>query len=265
MRYEVTKGDALVDSVKLIKDNGQWKVEVKAKENYTIDEGKDVNITVTFTNGTKGWKNVQYMSFQVANNTEDVYGAAKRDDAEVVDVLDNTIYVMAETGWVEFCGDGNRLSSVKVRLPEDKKVFAYFNEDPIDEIEDKYYDLDADISYINFVAKPNLGTKAEIAIQGDYSDKYHLYEYAGGKLTEIDADWNEDDGLFEFKASKLGAYVISDKALVAEADEDTADKDKADETTESKNPDTGANDVVGVAVALAAVSLVAAGAVSLKK
>ena len=34
---------------------------------------------------------------------------------------------------------------------------------------------------------------------------------------------------------------------------------------ETKNPDTGANDVVGVAAALAVVSLVAAGAVSLKK
>lgn len=259
-----TKGGAMVDSAKLVKrsETGeQMKIEIELKENYTIDEAKDLVgvLTLKEKNGDKNSFKLE-LNGTVANDVEDVDGASKRDDATVVDVVDNTIYKMTESGWVEFCGDGNRLSSVKVRLPEDKKVFAYFNEDPIEEVEDKYYDLDADISYINFVAKPNLGTKAEIAIQGDYSDKYHLYEYAGGKLTEIDADWNEDDGLFEFKASKLGAYVISDKALVAKADED-----KADETTESKNPDTGANDVVGVAVALAAVSLVAAGAVSLKK
>ena len=49
-----------------------------------------------------------------------------------------------------------------------------------------------------------------------------------------------------------GIILVSDVEIVA-AEEDT------------KNPDTGANDVVGVAAALAVVSLVAAGAVSLKK
>ena len=136
---------------------------------------------------------------------------------------------------------------------------------PIEEIEDKYYDLDADIEYVNFVAKPNLGRNAEIAIQGDYSDQYYLYEYVNGDLEPIDADWNEDDGLFEFTASKLTSYVISDKELVAEADEPAEDDEPAADDTTTQNPDTGANDVVGVAVALAAVSLVAAGAVSLKK
>ena len=266
LKIDWKKGSALVDSAKVVVNDAKDKVslEVELKENYTIDEAKDLLAKVTLKNKKTDEEGEYTLSAYVANNVEDVDGAAKKDDATVIDVEDNTIYKMTETGWVEFSGDGNRLSSVKVRLPEDKKVFAYFNEDPIDEIEDKYYDLDADISYVNFVAKPNLGTKADIAIQGDYSDKYHLYEYAGGKLEEVKADWNEDDGLFEFKASKLGAYVISDKALVAEADE-AEDEDKADETTESKNPDTGANDVVGVAVALAAVSLVAAGAVSLKK
>ena len=53
-------------------------------------------------------------------------------------------------------------------------------------------------------------------------------------------------------------YVISDVELVAAAADSAADH-------ETKNPDTGANDVVGVAAALAVVSLLAAGAVSLKK
>ena len=266
MKVEWEKGAALVDSAKLVANaDRQLGIKIELKENYTIDEEKDLVGTITMT--SKATKTtfgpVQTIAATVTNDVVEVDGASKKDDATSVDVEDNTIYKMTESGWVEFCGDGNRLSSVKVRLPEDKKVFAYFNEDSIDEIEDKYYDLDAEIEYINFVAKPNLGQKADIAIQGDYSDKYYLYEYEGGKLTEIDADWNEDDGLFEFTASKLGSYVISDKALVAEADEEPADE--AVEDTTSKNPDTGANDVVGVAVALAAVSLVAAGAVSLKK
>ena len=279
-------GSALVSSVKI--DNDCQHIVVTLNENYTITDEKDLEGIITVkpktdlyndTSASDLWKekgdeiDLQFIA-TVANNLDDsVEGADSRDDATEIDVEDDTIYQMSESGWVEFCGDGNRLSSVKVRLPEDKKVFAYFNEDPIDEVEDKYYDLDADINYINFVGKPSLGTKATVAIQGDYSDQYYLYEYTGGKLEEVDADWNEDDGVYEFTTSQLTSYVLSEKALVAEEDEDTAD-DTADDTTtdeevtddtSSENPDTGANDVVGVAVALAAVSLVAAGAVSLKK
>ena len=272
-------GSALVQSVKI--DNECNHIVVTLKENYTIEDAKDLEGTITLklkkdyyilTDGNyvlmeKGTKVNLAFDEVVCNNVEDIDGGDNRDDATAIEVADNTIYNVTTSGWFDFGGDGERLSSVLVRLPEDKQVFAYWNEDAIEDIEDKYYDLDADIEYINFVAKPNLGRNAEIAIQGDYSDQYYLYEYVNGDLEPIDADWNEDDGLFEFTASKLTSYVISDKELVAEADEpadDTADEPATDDTT-TQNPDTGANDVVGVAVALAAVSLVAAGAVSLKK
>lgn len=264
------EGSALVKSYKLVKNpgNNELGVEIELKENYTIDEAKDlVGIaTLRYTDGNDVKRELEAsISGTVANDVEDIDGGDNRDDATPIDVEDNTIYNVTSSGWFDFGGDGNRLSSVMVRLPEDKQVFAYWNEDPIEEIEDKYYDLDADIEYVNFVAKPNLGRNAEIAIQGDYSDQYYLYEVVNGDLESIDADWNEDDGLFEFTASKLGSYVISDKELVAEADEPAEDDKPATDDTTTQNPDTGANDVVGVAVALAAVSLVAAGAVSLKK
>jgi len=57
---------------------------------------------------------------------------------------------------------------------------------------------------------------------------------------------------WEWTAIAEGTIIVTDVEIVL-----------ADETT--KNPDTGANDVVGVAAALAVVSLIAAGAVSLKK
>ena len=61
-------------------------------------------------------------------------------------------------------------------------------------------------------------------------------------------------------------FGVSVEELTRDQKEKPAEDDEpaADDTT-THNPDTGANDVVGVAVALAAVSLVAAGAVSLKK
>ena len=275
-------GSALVKSVKI--DNDCNHLVITLNENYTISEAKDLEGTITLElrddmyGGTGDlYEDGDEFDFsftaEVCNNLDDsVDGGDSRDDATEIDVEDNTIYQMSSSGWVEFCGDGNRLSSVKARLAEDKKVFAYFNEDPVDEIEDMYYDLDADINYINFVGSPSLGSNATVAIQGDYSDQYYLYEYTGGQLEEIDADWNDDDGTYEFTTSRLGTYVLSDTALVAEADEEeevvdeevVEDEETTDDTS-TQNPDTGANDVIGVAVALAAVSLVAAGAVSLKK
>ena len=268
-------GSALVSSVKI--DNDCNHLVVTLKENYTIEDLKDLEGTITLKAKKDLWDETHNVFLEkgyewefafdaeVANNVEDIDGGDNRDDATAIEVADNTIYNVTTSGWFDFGGDGERLSSVLVRLPEDKQVFAYWNEDPIEDVEDKYYDLDADIEYVNFVAKPNLGRNAEIAIQGDYSDQYYLYEVVNGDLEPIDADWNEDDGLFEFTASKLTSYVISDKELVAEADEPAEDDEPAADDTTTQNPDTGANDVVGVAVALAAVSLVAAGAVSLKK
>ncbi|HIY08348.1 MAG TPA: hypothetical protein H9680_03340, partial [Firmicutes bacterium] len=242
VKIDWEKGSALVASYKLVAGkNNSIDLEIKLKENYTIDEPKDLLGEMTMKNKHADESQAYYVYGTVANNVEDIDGGDNRDDATAIEVKNNTIYNVTTSGWFDFGGDGERLSSVMVRLPEDKQVFAYWNEDAIEEVEDKYYDLDADIEYVNFVAKPNLGRNAEIAIQGDYSDQYHLYEYVGGELEPIDADWNEDDGLFEFTASKLGSYVISDKELVAEADEPAEDDEPAADDTTTQNPDTGAN------------------------
>ena len=267
------EGSALVKSVKLLdrRSNGGpqdvMRIEIELKENYTIEDPKDLVGTLTLKEKWDGGAEHELvLEATVCNDVEDIDGGDNRDDATAIDVDDNTIYNVTTSGWFDFGGDGNRLSSVLVRMSEDEQIFAYWNEDKVDEIEDKYYDLDADLEYVTFVAKPDLDRPAQVAIQGDYSDEYNLYEIKNGDINEMEYNFDPDDGLFTFETDKLGSYVISDKELVAEADEpadDTADE-PADDTT-TQNPDTGANDVVGVAVALAAVSLVAAGAVSLKK
>lgn len=111
---------------------------------------------------------------------------------------------------------------------------------------------DAEINFYSFPGKPSFSANATLEIAADEGS--FLYEIKDGKLVKSSLKYDEDAGAFIGKARTLGKYVVSDIELVAAA--------VAEET---KNPDTGANDVVGVAVALAVVSLVAAGAVSLKK
>ena len=84
----------------------------------------------------------------------------------------------------------------------------------------------------------------------------YVYQLKDGKLVKA-GSYSEDDGCWVVKARTLGQYVVSTEKLSNASGEDT--------TEEVDNPDTGANDVVGIAAALGAVALVSAAAVSLKK
>ena len=105
-----------------------------------------------------------------------------------------------------------------------------------------------------------------------------------GNFVEVDAKYVEDyaiahtnkkvDG-FVFNTKTLGNYVLSTEELGQKeqpvdetpvVEEPTTETPATDNTTSAKpNPDTGAEDFVGLAVSLAVVSVAAAGALALKK
>ena len=101
-------------------------------------------------------------------------------------------------------------------------------------------------------------TKAAADVAWTYDawaeDPHFFYAWDGEALTQIEAKYDDEEDVdaYVFTADAAGTIVVTDVEIVLAAEE-------------TKNPDTGANDVVGVAAALAVVSLVAAGAVSLKK
>ncbi len=135
------------------------------------------------------------------------------------------------------------------RVYKDDTVFLKFNEDVDVDIVKKY--PDADLSFVNFKGAPTFNSNMELEIYAD-EDTY-IYEIKDGKIAPCNLKWDDDAYAFTGKVRTLGAYVISDTKLSVDA------------TTADGNPDTGANDVVGIATALAAVALVSAAAVSLKK
>ena len=63
------------------------------------------------------------------------------------------------------------------------------------------------------------------------------------------------------ETNELGYYIVSDIELEIEAEEEVEAEVEADKA----NPETGAADFVGAAVAMAVVSVAAAGALALKK
>ena len=100
--------------------------------------------------------------------------------------------------------------------------------------------------------------KIKIAVGKAFYDAFKgedLVVYKDGKATDIKATL-KGDYTVNFVGA-LGSYVIAGK--------DYADATDSSASTDKDNPGMGSNDVVGVAVALAAMSLVAAGAVAFKK
>lgn len=88
----------------------------------------------------------------------------------------------------------------------------------------------------------------------------YIYEVVNGKLVVFnDAKYDMDESKFTIKTNKLGNYVISDRELDASEAIDGEGENEGGSSNggsnSEKNPDTGANDFVGLAVALAVVSI----------
>ena len=279
LEYKFETGNTLVDSVKIIDSTkpgttNNNSVEVALKESYTMNKDKALVGTITLvaketvpTAWAKGEKFTAKIGTTatpktINNGVVPVYGAKKVDSADVVNgPVGDTVYVCDEDskGYVKFDYSAVNDLVVTLNMKANEKVYmglvANTNEDYKDlvaELEDKYED--ATLQVIQFEAAPKFANEATFELADYYFDSdATVYNYVDGKLIKIDTKWDDEEDVLSWTADEVGTLVISDVEIVAAAEEET------------KNPDTGANDVVGVAAALAVVSLVAAGAVSLKK
>ena len=102
---------------------------------------------------------------------------------------------------------------------------------------------------------PNKAVKITVNNQKEGAALYMVN--TDGTLTNLGAKFDEN-GVLTATAKITGAVILADKAL-------TATNVTTGTTTTTTNPGTGANDVVGVAAALAVVALVSGAAISLKK
>ena len=129
----------------------------------------------------------------------------------------------------------------------------------------------------------NFARTGELIIVSDDSSLVPYEIDADGNFVKVDAEYVENYAVahtnkkvngFVFNTKQLGNYVLSTEELgeeeePAEPDEEPAPAEPVEETpapeTNKPNPNTGAEDFVGLAVSLAVVSVAAAGALALKK
>ena len=253
-------GKEFVESLKINDETGN--VELKLKQDYTaaIKTTNPKKLAGSFTLRQKGASNkaITYSLTPASNlfvgyRTETLpVPAAVGDDAPIATV-EKKIYTTPDIAYSNLTFKTINGDDVNVRVYAKEKYFVASNANADNKILIANADSDADISFLNFPAKPTFNSNATIYFYS-VDEEAFIYENKDGKLVKSAAKWDEDEGCWLLKTRTLGSYVISDKALVSAAATETPD-----------NPDTGANDVVGLATALAAVALVSAAAVSLKK
>ncbi len=229
---------------------GAWVLELN--ENFTITTAKALEGKLVVTGKVDGEKETEKVAvaYEVSNHVVTLQGEEDLEDVVTYEADNNTLYICEEDapGYVIF--NTQALLGVTLNMVGEEKAFMYNDEKAIEALTEKF--PEADIECYNFGGEPTFKNAAAFTLQADYADQYYVYTYVDGKLEAQDYEWDSIEGVYTWETKSPASYVISDVELVA-AEEET------------KNPDTGANDVVGVAAALAVVSLVAAGAVSLKK
>ena len=146
---------------------------------------------------------------------------------------------------------------IPVRAGETIFVSFAFDKDWTDKEEEKIDD-GVGIEGVNPTAKPASVKVGEYTLLG-WSKTTNIYakNYRTGALVKLAVTM--DDGVASFTVPAFSQVASFDGALAGATVETPAD------STTTTNPGTGANDVVGVAAALAVVALVSGAAISLKK
>lgn len=255
-----TQGKDLVSSVTIDEDDEVLVVTLKKDYKSTKDKTLEGTVKLREKGKTKYYTlsiNAE-IGYTVVDLAVDANGEINLDDIDK-----DSIYRIQDDdkgyGTLNFsAGD----SDISVRVYDGEVYYLYSNSDAIKSVLTANNDTDSDIDFLTFEGRPTFNATATISFYGVDEDMYIYEVNDNGRLTRSGAKWNEDNDTWELRTRTLGSYVFSETALKSPAGNSA---DNASGGYNDNNPDTGADDLTGVASALALASLVSAAAVSLKK
>jgi len=167
-----------------------------------------------------------------------------------------------------------------VKMVSGEKVVLNMSRAYNKDIDAAYNDNDGELEFYNFKgSKDAFYRVGELFIPADEATYIYGVELdKDGEVEDIwaieDAEWTDEytiAGLAKeyegwvIKTDELGFYIVSDEELVLPVEEVEVEEPAVEAEPEKANPETGAADFVGAAVAMAVVSVAAAGALALKK
>lgn len=281
----ITKGSDLIESIAF--DDGDEVVVITLKDNVgegiTNDDKPNVVISelavkskksiredgheILGRNDTFSYGGGEKIELRVGYEKE-TYSLMRDSDFELPTIADGT------TLYVEWEGDSYGM----VTADFDGYAYAYGRAYKGDE---NIYGFDTDVDTDLFRTYPDadimglnfrVNSSMELEVYSDYNEDAYIYRYSNGKLTSSNLKWDEDLYAWTGKISSNTSYIISDVRLKSVSSSSESEEDSGSSSSSSSsspiinyNPDTGANDVMGLASALALVSIAAAGALIIRK
>ena len=239
----------------------EYNFNIYINERYTQNKTEQIQMEGNFANPSSD----KLVDFEWDNNVyeKSVWEVAEdQDGTATFNFNDNAYYTVRM-----FSGDKVMLEFDRLF---DREIASRYAEDLY------FYNFRGDLDSFN--------TTGTLIIPVD--EPMYLYQVVNGALKATEAVYNEENEAMELKTRSLGNYVLSPTALDISAEAETPSNDNTNEETvetpsnggngqvqesndylggnsDKGNPDTGSDDMIGLAVALAAVSL--AGAVALGK
>ncbi len=230
-------------------DSATAKVYMYIADKATSNQSKSLSGAWSFGNAAE-----LYVSFDFINDAD---RAAKWVVAK--DVKGTAVFNL-----------GDDAAYFTVKMISEEKVVINLSQKFDKTIDNEYNEHDADVDFYNFKGTSDEFTKkGELVIPAD--EDTFIYEVVDGELVAVEAEYVEDYKVGNYKkvdgwmieTDELGYYVVADEELVVAEEEVEVEAPVVEDN--KANPETGANDFVGAAVALAVVSVAAAGALALKK
>ena len=287
----------LIEKAELYKATAADVTSYGKYSNEVVANGVYLKITLEDEWKTTSSETLKYYVYIADNKAKD----HKTNEVWVSGKYENTDYEWVNFDWTN---DASRSKLWKVHDDEngvavfdfaDKAFFSvkmYGGETMYLDLETAYdkaiageMDAEADSFYKFDNTNANFARTGELVIVSDDSSLVPYQIDEDGNFVAVDAEYVENYAVahtnqkvngFVFNTKQLGNYVLSTEELGEEepAEEPTTEEPVVEEPaveepvveeTNKPNPNTGAEDFVGLAVSLAVVSVAAAGALALKK
>ena len=278
LKVDVTSGRSYVESIRISEDGDEMNLDITTADTVSTSDGKitfELELKSRGSNSEFRTRTTEYKDVRIgyitASAANEVSGSMNVDEEGTV--LDTDDMDATEDYEITWGDDEIARFIVDIDDNEGKKNLDYTTA-PVDALIEA--NPEANMDFFTLKAAPRFNKIGEMTIYCDGDIFKYIYEVdTDGQLRELNAEYDEDEEGFVFNTRTLGSYVISDVELVGAAIEDeevpgesdTEVPGESDTTTDDgrDNPETGANDMVNVAAAMAVVSLAAAGAVAFKK
>lgn len=275
-RYANEAGKRMIDSIKVEKYKSQYYLTIKTKANYNLTDVEDVSYEITVNDSKGEFQNISVpaLNFQVGYRT---MPDSSVGDPDLVSISnDSPIVTEAQFEALNELADGREVLlagndwEYEVRVHGLKDTNLVYNNEEIGDIVEQY--PENSFKFLNFPANPQFRANGTLRFHvsnefDEYEGRFFVYQYQDGKLIKQNAELDPMNEILSLDTKGLGSFVITNQEITdgAVVQNNTSPADTSNTGSGVSNPDTGANDFVGLAAALAVVGAAGAAATYKKR